>query len=149
MTQSLPPKSLFLYADDDLDDRQLMADILADYAPVIELITFPNGTRLLEYILALQPLQPQPALIILDQNMPILDGLSTLRRLRALPMFEEVPMVLFSTSTQPHEAAKAGHLGAGFVTKPLNSYQVQLVLDQLLEYCADDLKEKVKLLRGK
>ncbi|RYY88380.1 MAG: response regulator [Chitinophagaceae bacterium] len=149
MTQSLPPKSLILYADDDPDDRFLMADIFAEYSTIVELITFPDGKRLLEYAQALEPLQPQPALIILDQNMPVLDGLTTLRALRGMPHFEEVPMVIFTTSSQPHEAARARQQGAGFVTKPLTTLQVQQIVDQLLDFCADEVKERLNRLRGK
>lgn len=149
MTQSLPPKSLFLYADDDPDDRQLLAEVFADYAAILELVTFPDGLRLLEYVAALEPLQPQPGLIILDRNMPVLDGIGTLRRLRAQPRYDEVPIVLFTTSNQPHEAQQARQLGAGFVTKPLSIAQVQQLVDQMLDYCPKELQERVNRFRGK
>ncbi|RYY40418.1 MAG: response regulator [Chitinophagaceae bacterium] len=149
MTRSLPPKSLFLYADDDPDDRQLLMEIFSDYSASVELLTFPDALLLLEYLQSLQPLQPQPALIILDQNMPGLTGINAIPYLRALSHIEEVPMVIFTTSSQPHEAARARQLGAGFVTKPLTAAQVQQIVDQLLDFCADDVKERVNRMRGK
>ncbi|TCZ71377.1 response regulator [Flaviaesturariibacter aridisoli] len=149
MTQSLPPKSLILYADDDPDDRQLLTEVFADYGSILELLTFPDGDRLLAYVEGLRPLQPQPGLIILDLNMPVLDGIATLRHLRNLAHYDEVPIVLFTTSTQPHDALRARQYGAGFVTKPLTFAQVHQIVDQMLEHCPKELQEKVARLRGK
>ncbi|GAB4092176.1 response regulator [Flaviaesturariibacter terrae] len=149
MTQSLPPKSLFLYADDDPDDRQLLLEVFSEYATALQLVTFAGGQQLLDYVRALEPLQPQPALVLLDQNMPGVDGLSTLRELRAEPQFDEMPIVLFTTSTQPYDAARARQLGAGFLTKPITSAQVARVVDQMLDYCDEELRARVYRIMGK
>lgn len=148
MTKSLPPKSVVLYADDDADDRDLIQEAFDEFSTFVELVTFEEGSALLNYLQSLTPLQPKPCLVILDINMHGLDGKQTLRRLRALKDYNEVPAVLFTTSTLPSEAAFAKAHNAGFVTKPLYGVQIQTITNQLIAHCTDDLKEKIRKHRG-
>lgn len=148
MTKSLPPKNLVLYADDDADDRDLVREAFEEFSSIIELITFEEGLSLLRYLEGLQTLQPKPCLVILDINMHGLDGKQTLRRLRNMDEYKDVPAVLFTTSTLPSEAAFAKSYNAGFVTKPLHGTQVHMIVDQLVHNCTDDLKDKIKRQRG-
>ena len=149
MTQSLPPKSLVLYADDDPDDIELIKEAFSGLFHTIELLTFSNGIELLEYAEKLLHFEPMPCLVILDINMPILDGKQTLKKLRSLQGFEEVPVVLFSTSTLPLEKAFARQYNAGFVTKPLHHRQIHHILDQFIDHCPDEVKQKINKQRGK
>lgn len=149
MTQNLPPKSLVLYVDDDADDRELVREIFEEFAAIIELKLFEDGDQLVDYLEGLAPLQPRPCLIIVDINMPRMDGKKTLKAVRNMTEFEEVPMVLFSTSTLPSDAAFARSFNAGFITKPLHSSQVHLIADQLIEHCTDEVKERIRRHRGR
>lgn len=148
MTQSLPPKSLVLYADDDPDDLELLQEAFNDFTQAIELITFDNGLDLLEYVQKLTPFHPAPCLFILDINMPRLNGKETLKKLRTMNRYEDVPAVLFSTSTLPADAAFAGKYNAGFVTKPLHSRQIHKIVDQIINHCADDIRQRINKLRS-
>ena len=148
MTKSLPPKSIVLYADDDADDLELLKDIFDEYSTVIELITFRDGLQLLDYIEDLAPLQPKPCLIILDINMPGLSGKQTLKKLRDIEGFTELPVVLFSTSTLPTEVAFATAYGAGFITKPLHPKQFHQIANLLIEHCTIEVKAKIRKSKG-
>lgn len=143
MTKSLPPKSLILYADDDPDDIELVSEIFQDHSEHIALLTFPDGIKLLDYIQSLAPLEPKPCLIIIDINMPRLNGKDVLIAIRQTEEFEEVPAVLFTTSTLPSEAAFAQNLNAGFITKPLNRNQMHEIFDNLVEHCSEDIKKRI------
>ncbi|WP_460967922.1 response regulator [Spirosoma migulaei] len=58
-------------------------------------------------------------MIILDLNMPRLNGFETLRWLRSQPAYQTLPVVVLSTSSLPEDQEKALQLGAnGFLTKP-------------------------------
>jgi CheY-like chemotaxis protein len=144
MTQSLPPKSIVLYADDDKDDLQLIEEVFSAYTSIIELITFESGIQLLDYLQALDPLQPQPCLIILDINMPSLDGKQVLRQLRNTNLWKDIPVVLFTTSTLPSELAFAHSFNAGFITKPLYNQQIHKIVDQLIGHCATEIQDKFR-----
>jgi CheY-like chemotaxis protein len=149
MTKSLPPKSLVLYADDDLDDIELVRDAFEEYAQGIQLLTFKDGSELLRFVKELKDFEPLPCLIILDINMPNMDGKQTLSALRRMDRYEAVPIVLFSTSTLPSEAAFAKSFGAGFVTKPLHTVQINQLVDQMIHHCTDDVKSFFKSRKGK
>jgi CheY-like chemotaxis protein len=143
MTKALPPKSLVLYADDDTDDIELVRDLFAPYESLVELVTFPDGKALLDYLHQLPPLQPQPCLVILDVNMPVMDGMQTLKTLRLSDDLAEVPVVLFTTSNLPNEAAYADRFGAGFITKPVHQDQLSQLVDRMLHFCSDAFRKKL------
>jgi CheY-like chemotaxis protein len=148
MTQSLPPKSLVLYADDDPEDIELVSEAFQAYAQNVELLTFPDGIELLNFIETVDPFHASPCLFILDINMPRLDGKETLRRLRRIENFSEIPAVLFSTSSLPADAAFAKNFNAGFVTKPLHTNQVHLIIDEIIEHCTDEVKKNIRRSNG-
>ena len=144
MTQSLPPKGLVLYADDDPDDIDLVSQAFSEYAQNVELVTFSDGIELLRYVETRNALHPAPCLVIIDINMPRLDGKETLRRLRTMQGFEEVPSVLFSTSTMPVDENFAKRFNAGFVTKPLFTQQVHHIVEEMIEHCTDEVKKWIR-----
>jgi CheY-like chemotaxis protein len=148
MTQSLPPKNLVLYADDDPEDIELVTEAFLAYSQNIELMTFSDGIELLNFIRTIDPFHAVPCLFILDINMPRLDGKETLRRLRRVEAFSDVPAVLFSTSSLPADAAFAKSFNAGFVTKPLHTSQVHLIIDQIIEHCSDEVKKNIRRRNG-
>jgi CheY-like chemotaxis protein len=148
MTQSLPPKSLVLYADDDPEDIELVSEAFQSYAQNVELMTFADGIELLNFIEAVDPLHVAPCLFIIDINMPRLNGKETLRRLRRIETFAEVPVVLFSTSSLPADAVFAKNFNAGFVTKPLHTSQVHLIIDEIIEHCSDEVKKMIRKRNG-
>jgi len=148
MTQSLPPKSLVLYADDDPEDIELVSEAFQAYAQNIELMTFSDGIELLDFIQTIDPFHAAPCLFILDINMPRLNGKETLRRLRRLDTFAEVPAVLFSTSSLPADEAFAKNFNAGFVTKPLHTRQVHLIIDEIIEHCSEEVKKNIRRKNG-
>jgi CheY-like chemotaxis protein len=148
MTQSLPPKSLVLYADDDPEDIELVSEAFQSFAQNVELLTFPDGIELLNFIETIDPFHASPCLFILDINMPRLDGKETLRRLRRLESFSEVPAVLFSTSSLPADASFAKNFNAGFVTKPLHTNQVHMIIDEIIDHCSDEVKKNIRRKNG-
>lgn len=148
MTQSLPPKSLVLYADDDPEDIELVSEAFLSYAQNVELLTFPDGIELLNFIETIDPFHASPCLFILDINMPRLNGKETLRRLRRIEGFAEVPAVLFSTSSLPADASFAKNFNAGFVTKPLHTNQVHMIIDEIIDHCSDEVKKNIRRKNG-
>jgi CheY-like chemotaxis protein len=135
-------KSLVFYADDDEDDKEFVAEAFELYGDHIELKTFSDGMELLGYI-DVYP-TPHPCLIILDINMPRIDGKDTLRILRQVPGYENVPVVVFTTSSLPADSYFAQHYKAGFITKPLDLRQMTSIVEKFLDYCSEEDKVKFK-----
>src|SRR5687768_8559794 len=124
MTDSLSKYFVF-YADDDPDDLELVEESFSKYSQNVEVLTASDGGKALSFISSLPEDHPPLSLIILDINMPEINGKDLLIKIRQLPRFADVPAVFFTTSTQPLDKIFANKYGAGFVTKPLNLKQME------------------------
>lgn len=140
----IPPKSLVLYADDDPDDLALVSEAFSKYSSNVELVTVHNGAEALDFLERLTPDDPLPCLIILDVNMPRLNGKEALVQVRKMHRFEEVPVILFTTSSMNFDKSFATKHGAGFVSKPLNSRQMGLIIDQFVDHCAEEVRKQIR-----
>lgn len=144
MTQELPPKHLVLYADDDSDDIRFVEEAFAANANNVELVSVSDGVEALAFLNDLTMFDADPCLIILDVNMPRLNGKETLERIRSLERFEKTPVVLFTTSSLLPDRKFALQHNAGFVTKPLDSRQMKLITDQFIEHCTDEIQRSLR-----
>lgn len=137
-------KHLILYADDDLDDLELVTEAFEKYSSNVEMHTFRDGARILAFLEKMTDTDPTPCLIILDINMPVVNGKDVLMQIRRLHRLDEVPVVLFTTSSMPIDKDFAARYKAGFITKPLNAKQMERISDQFIEHCADEIKKKLR-----
>ncbi|HVK97882.1 MAG TPA: response regulator [Flavisolibacter sp.] len=144
MTKATPPKSIIVYADDDPDDLQLLEQAFTHYSNNIEMVTVSSGFQLLSYLKGLAPFDPLPCLIILDINMPGLNGKEVLLQLRQLERFESIPVVLFTTSSSRQDKEFAGLHNVGFLTKPIDGRQMGIIADQFIDHCSEEVKKNLK-----
>jgi DNA-binding response OmpR family regulator len=77
-------------------------------------------------------------------NMPHLSGKELLPMLRSVAFFDDVPIVLFTTSSSQHDYHFALTYNAGFITKPMTYTQMDIVAEQFLSHCAEEVRKKVK-----
>jgi CheY-like chemotaxis protein len=106
--------------DDDIDDRELFGDALADVNNDISLDTAEDGIE------ALKKLQDDgaetPDLIFLDLNMPRMDGKQFLKKIKENNALSEIPVYIYSTSSNEEDRKETIAMGAAkFIVKP-NSY---------------------------
>lgn len=109
---------LLFCADDDEDDRLLLKTAFASQAPDCRLVFFADGRELID---ALQQARPEayPTLILLDLNMPRLNGFETLRILKTDTRWRSIPTLILSTSANREDIAESYRLGTNsYVTKP-------------------------------
>jgi CheY-like chemotaxis protein len=144
MTKYTAPKNTVVYADDDQDDIELVEEAFRQFSNNVEVITFQNGSQALSYLNNLTEEDPLPCLIILDINMPVLNGKEVLVRVRQLDKFEMIPVVLFTTSSMPVDKTFAEHYNAGFVTKPLGFEQMEIITRQFIDHCTEDVQKKIR-----
>jgi CheY-like chemotaxis protein len=144
MTQAMPPKHIVLYADDDPDDLQLVIESFEKYSTNVEVVTHSDGKEVLSYLNQIPLLDPTPCLIILDINMPRLNGKITLMEIRTMERFKDVPVILFTTSSFPIDMAFAKRYNAGFITKPLNNLQMASIANEFIEHCTDEVKKNIR-----
>lgn len=144
MTRSTTPKNIVFYADDDIDDLELLREAFVNYSREVEVVTVTDGSKALSYLNNLSKSDTLPCLIILDINMPVINGKEVLQRVREMEHLQEVPAVLFTTSSQPIDKNFANRYNAGFITKPIDVKQMQYIADQFIEHCADEVKSRIR-----
>lgn len=145
MTKSIPPKkNIVLYADDDPDDLQLVRDAFTLYSTNVEVVTVRDGTEALAYLKSLGEYDPKPCLVILDINMPRLNGKEALIELRKTERFEDTPVVLFTTSSLPLDKNFAERYKAGFITKPIDARQMEMITGNFIEHCTEEIRKNIR-----
>jgi CheY-like chemotaxis protein len=144
MTRPAQLKNIVFYADDDIDDLELVQDAFRVYTNNVEVITARDGSQALSWLKGLNEEHLVPCLIILDINMPILNGKDVLVRLREIPRFETVPAVLFTTSSSPLDQKFAKRYNAGFITKPLDVSQMEMITELFIDHCTDEIKKNIR-----
>jgi CheY-like chemotaxis protein len=92
-----------LYVDDDPDDREFLYNAIKNINPDIEVILAENGLEAMEYLKSIQANKDLPGLIVLDLNMPLLDGRETLKRIKDDPALSSLKVVVFTTGENPNE----------------------------------------------
>ena len=144
MLKPVTPRNIVFYADDDTDDLELVQEAFIHYTNNVEVVTAKDGVQALSYLQSLRGDSPIPCLIILDINMPLLNGRDVLKRLRTMSRFDSIPVVLFTTSSSPHDQEFARKFNAGFVTKPLDVSQMEMITQLFIEHCADEIRKNIR-----
>jgi len=108
--------------DDDPDDLMLIGRALAKTRIGSKVVEFGDGSELLDYLRSDHGRGPgRPVLIMLDLNMPKVDGRETLKQIKADPTLSEIPVVVFTTSSHEKDITESYRLGASsFITKPFS-----------------------------
>lgn len=115
---TLMQNPLILIAEDDPDDALMLKDAFSEID--LSAVTFlNNGKLLIEHIHQLLLAKKLPNLILLDLNMPVLDGRSVIKELRNREETKNIPLVVLSTSKNKDDIDSVLALGANeFFTKP-------------------------------
>ena len=114
---------LILVADDDPEDCLLLQEAIRENGFSYQLHFVHDGEELLEYLFRrgryAQAAGRGPDLLLLDLNMPKLDGREALRRIKTDPVWRSLPVVILTTSREEKDVQICYHLGAAsFVCKP-------------------------------
>jgi CheY-like chemotaxis protein len=105
-----------LLIEDDQDDQLFFSFALKSAAPDYIFHIADNGLKGIEM---LQKMNPQPRLIFLDLNMPVVDGFTCLSKIKGNKDTSNIPVYIFSTSNHPKDIQQAKQLGAtGYFQKP-------------------------------
>ena len=144
MNNSLPTvKSIVLYADDDQEDLELVQDAFSRYSKNVQLIQCCDGLEALSYLNNIPESEPMPSLIILDINMPKMNGKEVLQQIRELDRFKKTPVVMFTTSSMQSEISFAEQYNAGFITKPSDQRQMEVIIKNFIDHCTEDVKKQI------
>jgi CheY-like chemotaxis protein len=127
----------FLYVEDDDEDVMLLQDMLKIFGQKMNMVPVPNGFKAITYLQQVEEGSTYPEFILLDINMPILDGLETLELLRSDDMYCLIPVLLFTTSNNEEQATKCKQLGSEILLKPDNYQNWFELMKKLTIYSAE------------
>src|SRR4051812_46768190 len=98
-----PPLRPILIAEDDPDDLTLLTQHLQDAGVKLPVVTFKHGGELIDFLkpMTAGETNVRPALILLDINMPKVDGLEALQWIRQQPALQEITVVILSGAVEP------------------------------------------------
>jgi CheY-like chemotaxis protein len=116
------PVTILLVEDDD-GHAELIKDHFRDAGLSSPLLRFQDGEDVLAYLFSDQFRQEStgPVLILLDLRMPKVDGFEVLSRLRTEPTLKHLPVIMLTTTDEPHEVKKCFQLGCNsYLTKPID-----------------------------
>lgn len=119
-----------LYVDDDIEDIEIFHDALLDVDASIQLLTARNGKDALALLGAADLL---PNYIVLDINMPGMDGKSCLQEIRKEKRYDPIEIVIYSTNGFPQDIEKIESLRARFVRKANSFDDLRLMIRAMID----------------
>ena len=105
-----------LLIDDDIEDQEIFRNALLNISNDFEFISITDSKNALDKLIAKEL---KPDIIFLDLNMPIVSGEEFLIKLKANNEIKGLPIIIFSTTSNPISVLNAKEIGAlDFITKP-------------------------------
>ena len=143
----MPVKNILLI-EDNPDERELMRLAFAQEETPHNLIIVSDGIEAFDYLIGQEDsndtlsqspedldLTSMPALIMLDLNLPRINGIEVLRRIRAHPKTRLLPVVIISSSNEPQDMIDSYINGCNsYVRKPINFTQLQKFVKEISTY---------------
>jgi len=126
---------MILYIDDDPDDLFIFSEAIESLYPHAILLNAQSAERGLELLndLKAKGNSTQLRLIIIDMNMPKMDGREALKEIRKEKYWQDVPIVIFTTSSYQQDIEFCKKYGADYFTKPISYESLKEVMKELLK----------------
>lgn len=140
MTDTVRRPITILMADDDPEDRMLARDALAESRLANDLREVEDGEQLLHYLRREGPyadpaVSPTPGIILVDLNMPRLNGREAIAEIKRDPQLRNIPIVVLTTSSAEEDIVRSYHLGVNsYITKPVTFGGLVKVMQSFSEY---------------
>lgn len=126
---------IIFYVDDDPDDRQLLSAALNAINSNYRIIEAENGAEAIATLNQLKETGVLPSLIVLDINMPKVDGKQTYVSIRSDEVLSSIPIIIFSTSKSEMDKLFFKRKNTEYITKPSDYGRIEEVAVRMLSYC--------------
>jgi CheY-like chemotaxis protein len=135
LTEKSLSSKFILLGEDDIDDEELLKELFSSVDSSFELTFINNGRHLVEHLDTLSDNQ-LPCLLILDYNMPELNGADILENLKARSRYADIPKIIWSTSGTETYRKKCLDLGAeDYIIKPSRVSELVQAIKYMISYC--------------
>jgi CheY-like chemotaxis protein len=123
---------VILIVDDDPDDIFMLQDAMRMIEPSVEIIEAYDGVAALAILDDMEHRALHPDLIIIDINMPVMDGRELLSLLKSRPSLKDVRTVVYTTSTNPFDKAHCQIHNTELIHKPFTMEKLRKVAARIL-----------------
>jgi DNA-binding response OmpR family regulator len=129
------PSKLIMFGEDDLDEEDFLKEIFSSLDPGMTLLFISNGRKLIADLEQMAD-NGLPCLIVLDYNMPELNGAEILKVLKQNSRYNSIPKIVWSTSGSEIYKLKCLESGAlDYLIKPSNIKELEDIARHLLSFC--------------
>ena len=129
------PSKYILIGEDDVDDVDMLQEVFASVDESFSLVFLHSGQKIID-ALENSPVEHLPCLIVLDYNMPGLNGADILQELSTNERYKNIPKVVWSTAGSEKFKKICLELGAvDYVIKPNNVIGLEEVARYMLSLC--------------
>jgi CheY-like chemotaxis protein len=127
-------------ADDDVDDQELVQQAFSGSKAEFSITKVFDGIQLMDYLRKTGQYrantEPLPNLILLDLNMPLMDGFHALQIIRKTPQLRDIPVYVITTSRAKSDKERALQIGAsGFYHKGASSKDLKRIVKEVCMDC--------------
>ena len=128
-----PKHKKILLADDDSEDRDMLAEALQAVGIPLEIDAVANGQEVLDYLFNCRE-NELPSLIILDYKMPLLNAAEVLESIKDDSLYAEITKIVWSTSGQKEHMNRCMIAGAKqYFVKPSAFHELKDIAKAMLE----------------
>jgi len=121
--------------DDDKDDLEMLQQALSDIDVEHSIVEAADGVYGLSMLKEMADKKELPCLIVLDVNMPRMDGRETLVRIKSDERLSKIPIVVFSTSTSRIDKTFFDHYNTAYFVKPIKFDELKKTATRLISIC--------------
>jgi CheY-like chemotaxis protein len=134
---TMPFIPLILCVDDDEDDLFFIKEVIRSQGYSFVIKEALNGWEALNFLEESLKKDELPCLIIMDMNMPKMDGRQAISKLKEHKQLASIPVVVFTTSSNINHQNYFESQGIRFITKPFDYKVFTKEIINLLAFCAD------------
>jgi two-component system chemotaxis response regulator CheY len=124
------PKTKFLIVDDFSTMRRIVRNLLKE-------LGYTNADEAEDGVVALQKLETMPSefnFVVSDWNMPNMDGLTLLQKIRSSPQLKHLPVLMITAEAKKENIIAAAQAGAsGYIVKPFTAATLAEKMDKIFE----------------
>jgi CheY-like chemotaxis protein len=121
-----------MLVDDDDDDQYIFTETLKELGVTDQCVLTNNGIMALDH---LHKTHTMPAIIVLDLNLPLMNGFEFLDKIKKEVRFSNIPVIVFTTSDSINDQKLAAQMGATFITKTADFTKLKQALSERLVTC--------------
>ncbi|RYF87157.1 MAG: response regulator [Chitinophagaceae bacterium] len=127
--------TVILYIDDDPDDVEMLQEAIRSINSGYQLRKAADGIEGLQLLQKMKGNGTLPCLIVLDLNMPGMDGRQTFIKIKQDDVLRSIPVVIFSTSSSSLDQLFFRDKNVEYITKPIQYLRLLEIAKKLLSMC--------------